>query len=97
MNFSIFAGRLYLYLSQREFISCDGHVDDIKGVAYVPDSQDVLKGAADLLVGSFCKRKVSRVSSNLFALDDTTRLIYKMCNAHSFYRLEGWAVVAAQW
>ena len=45
---SLFQGRLYLYLSQREFISCDGHVDDIKGVAYVPDSSDVLKGEVGL-------------------------------------------------
>lgn len=37
-------GRLYLYLSQREFISCDGHLEDIKGVAYIPDCQEVLKG-----------------------------------------------------
>jgi hypothetical protein len=41
---TLFAGRLYLYLSQREFISCDGHVDDIKGVAFIPDHQDVVKG-----------------------------------------------------
>ena len=97
MNFSIFAGRLYLYLSQREFISCDGHVDDIKGVAYVPDSQDVLKGAADLKsVLSLCVRSLECQGIYL-PLVDRTRLMYKMCNAHSFYRLEGWAVVAAQW
>ncbi len=46
-SFSNNLGRLYLYLSQREFISCDGHLEDIKGVAYVPDSQEVLKGKSE--------------------------------------------------
>lgn len=39
-----FPGKLYLYLGQREFISCDGIIEDIKGVAYIPDQQDNLKG-----------------------------------------------------
>ena len=34
-------GRLYLYLGQREFISADGVIDDIKGVAYVSEQSEL--------------------------------------------------------
>ena len=34
-------GRLYLYLGQREFISADGLIDDIKGIAYVPELNEI--------------------------------------------------------
>jgi len=34
-------GRLYLYLGQREFISADGLIDDIKGIAYVPELSEL--------------------------------------------------------
>lgn len=30
-------GRLYLYLGQREYISSDGDIDSIKGIAYMPE------------------------------------------------------------
>jgi len=30
-------GQLYLYLGQRDFISSDGLIDDINGIAYMPD------------------------------------------------------------
>ena len=36
-------GQLYLYLCQRDFISSEGIIDDINGIAYVPDL-DHLKG-----------------------------------------------------
>ena len=34
-------GRLYLYLGQREYISCEGQIDDIKGIAFVPDTAEI--------------------------------------------------------
>ena len=34
-------GRLYLYMGQREYISSDGQIDDIKGIAYAPELQDL--------------------------------------------------------
>ena len=34
-------GRLYLYLGQREFISADGLIDDIKGIAYFPELNEL--------------------------------------------------------
>merc|ERR1712241_1328893 len=34
-------GRLYLYLGQREFISSDGLIDDIKGIAYFPELNEL--------------------------------------------------------
>jgi len=34
-------GRLYLYLGQREFISADGVIDDIKGIAYVSEQREL--------------------------------------------------------
>ena len=34
-------GRLYLYLGQREFISSDGLIDDIKGIAHVPEQREL--------------------------------------------------------
>ena len=34
-------GRLYLYLGQREFISADGVIEDIKGVAYVSEQSEL--------------------------------------------------------
>ena len=34
-------GRLYLYLGQREYISCDNQIDDIKGIAYLPEVSDL--------------------------------------------------------
>jgi len=37
-------GKLYLYLGQREFISCEGELDDIKGIAFVPEHVGDLKG-----------------------------------------------------
>ena len=36
-------GQLYLYLCQRDFISSEGIIDDINGIAYVPDL-DHLRG-----------------------------------------------------
>lgn len=30
-------GKCYLYLNQREYISCEGQIDDVKGLAYIPD------------------------------------------------------------
>ena len=30
-------GQLYLYLGQRDFISSEGLIDDVNGVAYLPD------------------------------------------------------------
>ena len=39
-----FSGKLYLYLGQREFISCEGELDDIKGIAFVPEHVGDLKG-----------------------------------------------------
>ena len=40
----LFIGKLYLYLGQREFISCEGELDDIKGIAFVPEHVGDLKG-----------------------------------------------------
>ncbi len=37
-----------MYLGQREFISCDGHIEDIKGVAYIPDHHENLKGMLNI-------------------------------------------------
>ena len=34
-------GRLYLYLGQREYISADSEIDDIKGIAYAPEMQEL--------------------------------------------------------
>ena len=34
-------GRLYLYLGQRDFISSDGLIEDIKGIAYVPELSEI--------------------------------------------------------
>jgi len=34
-------GRLYLYLGQREYISADQEIDDIKGIAYLPEVSDL--------------------------------------------------------
>ena len=31
------SGKCYLYLNQREYISCEGQIDDVKGLAYIPD------------------------------------------------------------
>ena len=33
-----------MYLGQREFISCEGELDDIKGIAFVPEHVGDLKG-----------------------------------------------------
>ena len=41
---NLFIGKLYLYLGQREFISCEGELDDIKGIAFVPEHVGDLKG-----------------------------------------------------
>ena len=30
-------GQLYLYLGQRDFISSEGFIDDVNGVAYLPN------------------------------------------------------------
>ena len=55
-------GRLYLYLGQREYISCDGVIEDIKGVAYMPDLEDNIKGKAII------KRNVQYKANNLVNL-----------------------------
>ena len=34
-------GQLYLYLGQRDFISSDGLIEDIKGIAYVPELSEI--------------------------------------------------------
>merc|ERR1712156_1143666 len=34
-------GRLYLYLGQRDFISSDGLISDIKGIAHVPEQREL--------------------------------------------------------
>ena len=34
-------GRLYLYLGQRDFISSDGLIEDIKGIAYTPELSEI--------------------------------------------------------
>ena len=34
-------GRLYLYLGQREYISTNQEIDDIKGIAYLPEVSDL--------------------------------------------------------
>lgn len=34
-------GRVYLYMGQREYISCEGNLDDIKGIAFMPEIQDI--------------------------------------------------------
>ena len=34
-------GRLYLYMGQREYISADGQIEDIKGIAYMPEVSDL--------------------------------------------------------
>ena len=36
-NCASFLGKCYLYLNQREYISCEGQIDDVKGLAYIPD------------------------------------------------------------
>ena len=30
-------GKIYVYLGQRDFISSDGLIDEVKGIAYIPD------------------------------------------------------------
>jgi hypothetical protein len=30
-------GKIYVYLGQRDFISSDGVIDEVKGIAYIPD------------------------------------------------------------
>lgn len=37
-------GRLYVFLGKREYVSCDGVIEDVKGVANMPDHEDFLKG-----------------------------------------------------
>ena len=34
-------GRLYLYMGQRDYISCNGVIDDIKGIAYMPELSEL--------------------------------------------------------
>merc|ERR1711997_420846 len=34
-------GRLYLYMGQRDYISSDGVIDDIKGIAYMPELSEL--------------------------------------------------------
>ena len=34
-------GRLYLYMGQRDYISSDGLIDDIKGIAYMPELSEL--------------------------------------------------------
>lgn len=47
-------GRLYLYMSQRDFISCEGVIEDIKGIAYTPELTDIQgKDQPDILVTLF--------------------------------------------
>ena len=40
-------GKLYLYMGQREYISSEGVIDEIKGLAYAPDVSDIA-GSCDL-------------------------------------------------
>ncbi|TRY76389.1 hypothetical protein TCAL_02711 [Tigriopus californicus] len=44
IGFGIALGRLYLFLGKREYVSCDGVIEDIKGVANLPEFKDFLKG-----------------------------------------------------
>ena len=49
------SGKCYLYLNQREYISCEGQIDDVKGLAYIPDhALSEIKGK---LFESFIKLK----------------------------------------
>lgn len=34
-------GRVYLYMGQREYISSDGDIDSIKGIAYLPEMSEL--------------------------------------------------------
>ena len=52
-------GRLYLYLGQREFISADGLIDDIKGIAYVPELNEI---QGKLIIGLNAKNMRSRLN-----------------------------------
>ena len=42
------SGQLYLYLGERDYISSDGLIDDINGIAYVPNL-DQMEGKVIIL------------------------------------------------
>ena len=33
-----------MYLSQREYVNVDGHIDNVRGLAHIPDCKDKLRG-----------------------------------------------------
>ncbi len=39
-----YSGRLFLFLGKREYVSSDGVIESIKGVANIPDHQQHVKG-----------------------------------------------------
>ena len=45
------SGQLYLYLGERDYISSEGLIDDINGIAYLPNL-DQMEGK--LITSSFC-------------------------------------------
>ena len=47
------SGRVYIYLGKREYISADGVIENIKGVAHLPDHQDFLKGTDYNYIATF--------------------------------------------
>ena len=60
----LFIGKLYLYLGQREFISCEGELDDIKGIAFVPEHVGDLKGN----IHSSKKKKLHFIHYNFYLI-----------------------------
>ena len=54
-----------MYLGQREFISCEGELDDIKGIAFVPEHVGDLKGN---MPSSKKKKKLHFVHYNFYLI-----------------------------
>ena len=68
-------GNLFVYLGQREYISCDGRIDSISGVANVPDIGSKLQGK-HVFASLICTFRHGREEDEMMGLSFCKELVH---------------------
>ena len=83
------SGQLYLYLGERDYISSDGLIDDINGIAYVPNL-DQMEGKKNYFFLYIWPSRSPLKKIYVWALMNVTKQFGNVFKNHNYFNLLKW-------